>query len=840
MGAYINGDYKSEYSGDQIDAAIGKVRNPDSTPTASSDNLVTSGGVKAALDQKQAVIEDLSTIRSNATDGKAAYDKIDAGLAKSDLDAGVQASLDKADAAAPQSTTYTKTEVDNALATKAAKNGSGSENFNAKSVILPTTGVGTGTSQILGANSPVPGRYFLPDSASGGQGYTLATTDMVNPKADKDTDAVEGNLAEFDANGNPVDSGIPSTKIGEIEEEVSVLRNSAGVAEGIADTISAGTPQEFVFRQSGGDGVNYMKRIKGRSIVWNQLRQNPDTEVSTTFNNDGQVNLGDVIALHKYYLAADVKTTDNVKLSIWGSGASPASSGSGNYERLKTVATYLNASYTPSVFIQDGTPGNSVSHKNVIIIDLTLMFGAGNEPSTVAEFEALYPAPYYPYNAGTIVSNDAEAIETVGRNVWDEEWERGSYGWSNGQKEAGPYIRSKNFIPVISGKSYYINGNLVIFEYGVNKEYVRTKGAINRGAYTIPADVYYITFRTADEMSTYANDICINLSDASFDGQYEPYWKRRIEIGLKSFKVKSHNIWDEVWENGRIFVSTGANDNNSNGLRSKNYIAVISSQNYYINKGSVGNNAYALFYDVNKSYISYVDASSAPFAVPANAAYLRFYIPTSSAVTSYSNDICFNVSSSFNGNYEPYGDNGVITKTGGLPSAGSVYDEIVGNKYVKRVGSVDMGTLTYTSGTIHVFRSPISDIKKSATTTSVANLITPPYQADTPVRVNSINKTIASDETENKIAIRDESYSDAASFKTAMSGVMLNYELATPIEYELAEPIPNSILVDNLGTEQAIFPEHEDGSPSAPFCCDSNYSISVKNLVAFINAQNNG
>ena len=72
MGAYINGDYKSEYSGDQIDAAIGKVRTPDSTPTASSDNLVTSGGVKAALDQKQAVINDLSTIRQGASDGTAA------------------------------------------------------------------------------------------------------------------------------------------------------------------------------------------------------------------------------------------------------------------------------------------------------------------------------------------------------------------------------------------------------------------------------------------------------------------------------------------------------------------------------------------------------------------------------------------------------------------------------------------------------------------------------------------------------------------------------------------------------------------------------------------------
>lgn len=35
----------------------------------------------------------------------------------------------------------------------------------------------------------------------------------ISGKADKDTDAVEGNLAEFDANGNPVDSGIAADDV---------------------------------------------------------------------------------------------------------------------------------------------------------------------------------------------------------------------------------------------------------------------------------------------------------------------------------------------------------------------------------------------------------------------------------------------------------------------------------------------------------------------------------------------------------------------------------------------------------------------------------------------------
>lgn len=43
------------------------------------------------------------------------------------------------------------------------------------------------------------------------------------------------------------------------------------------------------------------------------------------------------------------------------------------------------------------------------IIDLTLMFGAGNEP-TAEQFEAMFPAESYPYNPGEIISSRTETI----------------------------------------------------------------------------------------------------------------------------------------------------------------------------------------------------------------------------------------------------------------------------------------------------------------------------------------------------------------------------------------------------------------------------------------------
>lgn len=40
--------------------------------------------------------------------------------------------------------------------------------------------------------------------------------------------------------------------------------------------------------------------------------------------------------------------------------------------------------------------------KDLCIFDLTEMFGAGNEPTTVEEFRAMFPKDYYPYDAGTL------------------------------------------------------------------------------------------------------------------------------------------------------------------------------------------------------------------------------------------------------------------------------------------------------------------------------------------------------------------------------------------------------------------------------------------------------
>lgn len=113
------------------------------------------------------------------------------------------------------------------------------------------------------------------------------------------------------------------------------------------------------------DGVAMVDAILGKTVVWNQLVAD-DAESAI------------VTSGHKYFSRIDgtvaIATSDGTAISVTG--------------------------------------GTDVVH------DLTQMFGAGNEPSTVAEFEALFPEPYYPYDAGSLLSVNLTGIESTGRNLW--------------------------------------------------------------------------------------------------------------------------------------------------------------------------------------------------------------------------------------------------------------------------------------------------------------------------------------------------------------------------------------------------------------------------------------
>lgn len=180
-----------------------------------------------------------------------------------------------------------------------------------------------------------------------------------------------------------------------------------------------------------------------------------------------------------------------------------------------------------------------------------------------------------------LASNDAEAVETTGVNQWDEEWELGIY--SNGVKaSATDRIRCKNPIPCFPSTIYKITvvGEKSNTTFQLN--FLDDDGnfisglQVTNDTFETPNNCHYFVFFTLTSYygTTYNHNVCINLSDPAINGQYFPYWKRTLQLGLNSFKVKdaqgnvititgglksAGGVYDEIVGNKYIrYVSTRA------------------------------------------------------------------------------------------------------------------------------------------------------------------------------------------------------------------------------------------------------------------------------------------
>lgn len=379
---------------------------------------------------------------------------------------------------------------------------------------------------------------------------------------------------------------------------------------------------------------------------------------------------------------------------------------------------------------------------DVVLVDLTLMFGAGNEPSTVAEFEALFNKPYYAYNAGQIINNNVEAYETVGFNQWDEEWENGQYDQSTGEKISGDNVRNKNLIPVLPNTEYYLCGGGTsgstlkgrVFEYDGAGKYLQNTGTPSR-VFTTSGNTHYIAFHLSSTYgTTYNHDICINLSWSGYrNGEYEPYWKRSMKIDWKKLYGKLNGQGEMVQ----------------------------------------------------------------------------------------------------------------IAPNGGR-SAGTVCDvaDFVRKEADIKLVSLDMGSLDYRYVSDNAF------FESSLTSYQEGALISDRYEFVgrlTGTGMSTVpNMSIAN--YNEKIRVKNTSYSDASTFKTAMNGVELVYALATPLHYtdlmmsddggQTFYDIPTSSKVADFGVEIAVPCEEVDASgvpKSAPLRAVIAYSTDFTRQLATMN-----
>ena len=330
---------------------------------------------------------------------------------------------------------------------------------------------------------------------------------------------------------------------------------------GIADALSStyGENATFAQRTSTRNGAMEITSLLGNTVRWNQLCYTvakTTTAKGVTFVCDGNGTfsvtnevtessaalfaLGDnqhkvnVVQGHKYIGYGGNGNTVGLYITGIASNIQPSSV----YTANQTNATAIN------VYVDPSFDGNTYSAK-AMLFDLTAMFGAGNEPTSRAEFEAQYPEDYYAYDAGSLQSVNIEGIETVGFNQWDEVWESGAIKSTDGTNTTDANkVRSKNFIPVIGGKTYYFKTSFssvsaTVYYYASDGSYLRYGSWLSNSSKTIDADAQYMRFAFGSSQSPItsipANSICINISDPSRNGTYEPYTTHTLEIPASTY-----------------------------------------------------------------------------------------------------------------------------------------------------------------------------------------------------------------------------------------------------------------------------------------------------------------
>lgn len=249
-----------------------------------------------------------------------------------------------------------------------------------------------------------------------------------------------------------------------------------------------------------------------------------------------------------------------------------------------------------SFLITAGTTFNNERFRLPKFVDLTQWFN-GNIPAYLLSHPEAFGRYYkgsLAYEPGRLEPATGRYLTSVGRNIWDEEWESGSINSTTGEKEANAdVIRSKNYIPISPSTEYYGKigtGYINACFYDANKNFISSRSFKNT-TFISPANAYFMLFRMDVVYgTTYKNDITISLYYSGESG-YDQYYPHELlatidtgteQLGAFDYKVPSGLItrntgsytftgnesWDWVpdWGAFRCFVITTSKRNTQNAV----------------------------------------------------------------------------------------------------------------------------------------------------------------------------------------------------------------------------------------------------------------------------------
>ena len=334
-----------------------------------------------------------------------------------------------------------------------------------------------------------------------------------------------------------------------------------------------------------GSGAGQLTKVQGNGLAWNQLVKIPTSDISKVENGvtiidnrDGSYTIstdenGATAATRLIFAEFSNKTS--VYLCYFYDKDCPSGVKIGNYGTggWTNGGNIINGHFSKSeINIASGTIITTPITISPICFDLSLIFGLGNEPTTVADAEARLAAlvaqkPYYQYNAGELFGTKVLHLISYGQNLLNP---------ANGQARLAPYA----------------------YESVVNKYGIAAKAGVTLGAITFTPDATGVaetitpdsngqftisgagTLSVAVSAGSLADVYVWAVYDGAKDGinNYVPFQQDALEIKASEIYGKLNGAGDMV----KVF-----SDDVMRGAGSAHDIIDLQSMTADVNVGSV-------------------------------------------------------------------------------------------------------------------------------------------------------------------------------------------------------------------------------------------------------------
>lgn len=252
----------------------------------------------------------------------------------------------------------------------------------------------------------------------------------------------------------------------ELQRRVNALYD---LGQGITHQFETDSETAYQKTVPTGGKLMSVKSVGGKSVVWNQLISqlieaksanvtgakltDKTLQISGTSTNVVFLRIVPVqtaIIGHKYLFHSHA--SDTAELSNFNGFYNNESETDKRFYEYGKGTIFTNADNAIEMRLRldaDVTVNFQITPQ---LFDLTAMFGSGNEPTTVEEFEAMFPATYYPYNAGEIVSAGVTEV-AVGDTAFpipEAIKALPGYGWSAGTARNYVDYENKKYVQCVN------------------------------------------------------------------------------------------------------------------------------------------------------------------------------------------------------------------------------------------------------------------------------------------------------------------------------------------------------------------------------------------------------